>query len=266
MTKIGFAGIGRMGAGMLRNLRKGGFDAVGFDIRPESDFPDLPVTNDVVQFADGLTQLHTIVRDAAETDEVLFSTQGFVAHTPTLERIVVHSTLSPKYVLGLRDKIPAHIDLVDAPMSGAEVGAIEATLAFMIGGSDASIGALMAQFNAMGTNIHHMGDYGMGMQAKVLNNLLCASHTAMSRLILSWADEAGLDQGKLLGLIETATGQNWFTSKFDKIEFAQQGFELENTLGILAKDVGCALDAAPEGANKALPELIRQNIRDMKPI
>jgi 3-hydroxyisobutyrate dehydrogenase-like beta-hydroxyacid dehydrogenase len=88
----------------------------------------------------------------------------------------------------------------------------------------------------------------------------------MTRLVLDWAQDAGLDQDKLLGLIDTATGQNWFTSRFNAIEFAKQGFELDNTLGILAKDVSCALDAAPLGADKTLPELIRQSLLDLKPI
>ncbi|GAA3868833.1 NAD(P)-dependent oxidoreductase [Celeribacter arenosi] len=265
-TKIGFAGVGRMGHGMLANLRKSGILATGFDIRPPSDFPDLPVTDDADAFAADLVELHSVVRDAGETDEVLFGRQGFVSRAPNLKTIVIHSTLSPDYVRGLRARVPSHIDLVDAPMSGAEVGAIEATLAFMIGGKDETVTRLMPQFTAMGKNIHHMGEFGMGMQAKVLNNLLCASHTAMSRLVLDWADQSGLDRAKLLALIETATGQNWFTSRFEQIEFARHGFEPDNTIGILVKDVSCALDAAPDGADTSLPEVVRATMRGLTPI
>ena len=67
MSKIGVAGVGRMGGGMLANLRKNGIDAVGFDIRDPGEF-DLPVTNDVAEFCDGLTTVITVVRDAGETD------------------------------------------------------------------------------------------------------------------------------------------------------------------------------------------------------
>jgi 3-hydroxyisobutyrate dehydrogenase-like beta-hydroxyacid dehydrogenase len=79
MTKIGIAGVGRMGRGMLANMRAAGIEAEGFDIRPESDFPSLPVTSDATAFATELETLLTVVRDADQTDEVLFGTQGFVS-------------------------------------------------------------------------------------------------------------------------------------------------------------------------------------------
>ncbi|SEK19612.1 NAD(P)-dependent oxidoreductase [Pacificibacter marinus] len=266
MTKIGLAGVGRMGSGMLTNMRKGGIDAVGFDIRPASTFPNLPVSNDADNFAQGLTTLITVVRDTAQTDEVLFGAQGFVTRATQLDTIIVSSTLSPKYVRALRDRIPTHINLIDAPMSGAQVGAIEGTLAFMIGGDDAPITAAWPLFEAMGTSLHRMGEFGDGIQAKVLNNLLCASHTVMTRLILDWATEADLDHTKLLALVGKATGQNWFASRFEQIEFARQGYEPSNTIAILEKDVAAALDAAPNGAYTALPELLKQMLHDLEPM
>jgi 3-hydroxyisobutyrate dehydrogenase-like beta-hydroxyacid dehydrogenase len=266
MTKIGLAGVGRMGGGMLTNMRTNGIDAVGFDIRPASEFGNLPVSNDADDFAGGLTTLITVVRDTVQTDEVLFGPQGFVLRATDLETIIVCSTLSPKYVRALRERIPDHINLIDAPMSGAQVGAIEGTLAFMVGGEDAAVSAAWPLFEAMGSNVHRMGGFGDGIQAKVLNNLLCASHTVMTRLILDWATDADLDHGKLLALIEKATGQNWFASRFDQIEFARQGYEAGNTIAILEKDVAAALDAAPEAANTALPELLKQMLHDLEPM
>ena len=118
---------------------------------------------------------------------------------------------------------------------------------------------------AMGKHFHHMGAYGAGMQAKVLNNLLAASNTAMTRLVLDWADQSGLDEGKLLNLIHTSSGQNWLASGFNDIEFARDGFAPDNTIGILVKDVASALDAAPSDADTALPELIQTAIKNLKP-
>ncbi len=53
-------------------------------------------------------------------------------------------------------------------------------------------------FDAMGSHFHRMGTFGTGMAAKVLNNLLAASNTAMTRLVLDWADQAGLDERRFL--------------------------------------------------------------------
>jgi 3-hydroxyisobutyrate dehydrogenase-like beta-hydroxyacid dehydrogenase len=101
------------------------------------------------------------------------------------------------------------------------------------------------------------------MTAKVLNNLLAASHTAMTRLVLDWADAEGLDEARLLALIETASGQNWLASGFDAIEFSRDGYSAENSIGILAKDVEAALDIAPDAA--ALPRAVKNAIRALTP-
>ncbi|KJZ18270.1 NAD(P)-dependent oxidoreductase [Loktanella sp. S4079] len=253
---IGVAGCGRMGGPMLRNLQASGFDARGFDPRPSAG-----VMTDIEAFCDGLHTLITVVRDSAETDALLFDDQAVVERARDLSTIVVSSTLSPRYVMALRARIPDHIQLIDAPMSGAQVRAEAGTLTFMVGGDMASITPLL---DAMGAGSHHMGDFGAGMTAKVLNNLLAASHTAMTRLVLDWADTQGLDEERLLTLINASSGQNWLASGFDEIEFARDGFSDDNSIGILAKDVGAALDIA-ENTNTELPQAVQRAIRALKP-
>ncbi|WP_298843110.1 NAD(P)-binding domain-containing protein [uncultured Roseobacter sp.] len=258
---IGVAGCGRMGGPMLTALRASGFDARGFDIRPLA----LPgTTTSAAEFSRGLKTLITVVRDIPQTHNVLFGEQAFAA-VPGLERILICSTLSPVYVAGLRDLIPSHVTLVDAPMSGAQIAAEEARLTFMLGGDTAEIDAVRPMLNAMGSAIHVMGAFGAGMQAKVLNNLLAASSTAMTRLVLDWAEKSGLDPERLLALIHTSSGQNWFASGGTDIEFFNDGMDAENTIGILVKDIESALDAAPAGANTALPRCVRDTIRTLRP-
>ncbi len=253
---IGVAGCGRMGMGMLKNLQQAGFEARGFDVRP------LPgVHNDIWSFADGLQTLLTVVRDTNETDAILFNDQKVISCAPNLTKIIICSTLSPRYVKDLRDRVPKHITLIDAPMSGAQVRADAGTLTFMTGGPAKDIAPLL---HAMGQEIHDMGAYGAGMTAKVLNNLLAASNTAMTRLVLDWADTAGVDEDQLLQLIHTASGQNWLASGFNEIEFARDGFAPGNTIGILAKDVASALDIAPD-SDTALPVAVQTAIRGLQP-
>lgn len=253
---IGVAGCGRMGLGMLDNLRSDGFAARGFDVRPLHG-----VGTDVAQFADGLSTVFTVVRDTAQTDALLFEDQALVTRAAALSRIVICSTLSPKYVRDLRARVPARIALVDAPMSGAKVKADAGTLTFMTGGD---IKPILPALRAMGTDIHQMGDFGAGMTAKVLNNLLAASHTAMTRLVLDWADAEGVDEAKLLALIQTASGQNWLASGFEEIEFARDGYAQDNSIGILAKDIGSALDIAPDDRT-SLPLAVQSAILALKP-
>ncbi|MDF1717307.1 MAG: NAD-binding protein [Antarcticimicrobium sp.] len=191
---------------------------------------------------------------------MLFGRQNLLT-APGLTRVILCSTLSPRYVRDLRDRVPGHVALIDAPMSGARIAAQEARLSFMPGGDATDLDAAQPLFDAMGAHFHRMGGYGAGMQAKVLNNLLAASNTAMTRLVLDWADASGLEEDKLLALIHTSSGQNWLASGFEAIEFARDGWAEDNTIGILVKDVDSALDAAPEGADTALPETVRAAIR-----
>lgn len=250
---------------MLAALRKAGFDARGFDIRPPVEFGALApfMSKHAADFSANLETLITVVRGIAQTDEVLFEAQGF-ATAPRLRRIITCSTLSPRYVIGLRARIPEHISLIDAPMSGAQIAANEARLTFMVGGASQELDSAQPLFDAMGASFHRMGSYGTGMQAKVLNNLLAASSTAMTRLVLDWADKAGLDEPALLALIHASSGQNWFASGFDEIEFARDGWAEDNTIAILDKDVQSALDAAPDDAGTALPRQVQIAIRSLK--
>ena len=245
-----------MGFGMLNNLRRAGLNARGFDIRPING-----VGMDAGAFADGLQTLITVVRDSAETDALLFDEQAIISRAPSLECIVISSTLPPNYTKGLRDRVPNQITLIDAPMSGAQMKADAGTLTFMTGGPT---DAVQSALKAMGSTIHHMGDFGSGMTAKVLNNLLAASNTAMTRLVLDWADAAGMDEGQLLKLINTASGQNWFASGFDTIEFARDGYGPDNSIGILVKDVAAALDVAPDD-EITLPLAVQNAVAALKP-
>ncbi|MEL6584924.1 MAG: NAD(P)-binding domain-containing protein [Pseudomonadota bacterium] len=256
---LGVAGCGRMGMGMARALATAGFEVHGFDIAPK-DAPFM-VTRDT--FWAETEILFTVVRDAAETDALLFDDQE-MARAPKLKHLVICSTLSPRYVTALRDRIPPHITLTDAPMSGAQIAADKARLSFMLGGDDATLDLLQPYFTAMGAHFHRMGAFGSGAAAKVLNNLVAASSVAATRTALDWGDALGLDEDKLLALMATSSGQTWFGSGFDTIEFARDGYADDNSIGILVKDVAAALDASPEGADRELGVALMQTIRELK--
>ncbi|MEP4308105.1 MAG: NAD(P)-binding domain-containing protein, partial [Lentilitoribacter sp.] len=258
---IGVAGCGRMGEPMLAALRSMGLRAKGFDsVGKDSDW----ITSDSVRFGADLRTLITVVRDIDQTEDVLFGAQNFVGTAQKLDRVIISSTLSPRYVRDLRARVPKHIVMIDAPMSGAQVAAERAELSFMLGGDPCDLDEAQMIFSSMGKHFHRMGPFGSGMQAKVLNNMLAASHTAMTRMVLDWADDAGLCEKALLSLIHTSSGQNWLASGFDEIEFARDGHDASNTIGILVKDVDSAMDAAPQGSDLTAPRLIQSMIKNLK--
>lgn len=260
-AKIAVAGCGRMGLGMLRGLKAGGFAARGFDVR-EIDEPDMLADSAALKVHGEV--VFTVVRDAAETDALLFDDQALLVGNETIKTLVVCSTLSPRYLMTIAQRAPAHVTLIDAPMSGAEVAASERRLSFMLGGEDASLDDLRPMLEAMGTSFHRMGTFGAGMSAKVLNNLVAASSFAATRTALAWADELGLDQTRLLALMHDSSGQTWFGSNFDRIEFSRDGYSDDNTIGILKKDVAAALDAAG-GEDHPLGAALLKVIGEMTP-
>lgn len=267
MPKIGVAGCGRMGLPMAKALFYSGFNVQGYDVRARSEFEDFKnsMADGADDFALDLQTVFTVVRDQNQTDELLFDVQNLVGRANQLKYIVICSTLSPKYVHGLRDRIPKHINLIDAPMSGAAIAAQEKRLSFMLGGNDEDIKQIQPYLNAMGQHFHRMGDYGAGMVAKVLNNLLAASSTVATRLVLDWADALGIEENRLLDLMQTSSGQTWFGSNFNDIEFSRDGFDLENTIGILKKDVEAAVDGAPDSADLNLPLTLIGMIEKLRP-
>ena len=143
---IGIAGCGRMGAPMLKALRAADLPARGYDIVP-MDSPH--ITDDIAVFSEDLDTLITVVRDIDQTEALLFGEQNLAA-IPSLIRIIICSTLSPRYVRDLRARIPSHIALIDAPMSGAQIAAQEARLSFMLGGDVDDLDAAQPLFSAMG--------------------------------------------------------------------------------------------------------------------
>ncbi len=255
-----------MGEPMLAALLAGGFQAKGFDIRtPESygkfaehmaDQPaDIPTDTGI---------LISVVRDVPQTEDLLFGDQGFIKRLNSLKYLIVSSTVSPRYINDLKTRI-GNIQLIDAPMSGAAIAAQEARLSFMLGGPEQDIFTLMPLFKTMGRHFHHMGDTGAGMTAKVLNNLIAAGSVALTRTALDWAQDAGLGEQKLLDLIHTSSGQNWFASGFEEIEFSNDGIEPDNSIGLLKKDVEAAMDAAPTGANTELAQAVINRVLALKP-
>ena len=267
INPIGVAGCGRMGAPMARALIRAGFDVAGLDVLPASSFGDLaPLMTDAATFAASRRTVLSVVRDVAQTEELLFDDQALVTRRPSaIDTVLICSTLSPRYIAELRSRISAEIALVDAPMSGASVSAEDARLSFMLGGNEEAVDRLQPLFAAMGDKIHRLGPLGAGMTAKVLNNFCAASSTAATRTVLRWAADLGGDEDRLLAVLNDSSGQNWLASNFNRIEFARDGYTPDNTLGILAKDLDSMMDALPPEEAEGLPYALISLIRDLKP-
>ncbi|MEP3275419.1 MAG: NAD(P)-binding domain-containing protein [Stappiaceae bacterium] len=265
--RIGVAGCGRMGLPMAQSLHRGGHDVVGFDIRPASEFETFAqhMIFDPHVFSQKCTTVFSVVRDKQQTEELLFERQAILRGQHTVRTLVICSTLSPRYLEELRGRISPDVSLIDAPMSGAAIAAQEARLSFMLGGDTEVLDRLQPFFDTMGTRFHRMGAFGAGMTGKVLNNFSAAASVIATRQVLAWADQLNVDRGRLLALMNDSSGQTWFGSNFGQIEFAQDGFSTNNTIGILKKDVESVLDAVGATPDQSLPAALIDALAKLKP-
>jgi len=85
-------------------------------------------------------------------------------------------------------------------------------------------------------------------------------------IAIDWGSHHGLSHAELLNVMRKSSGQTWFGSNFEQIEFARDGYTEDNSIGILAKDVDAAFTAAPDGASRDLVDALIGYIRDMDPL
>jgi 3-hydroxyisobutyrate dehydrogenase len=145
--------------------------------------------------------------------------------------------------MDLKTKAPENITIIDAPMSGATVAADKGTLTFMVGCEEKLFPYIEPLLRLMGAQINHIGNFGSGMMVKVLNNFVAASCVVSVRHVLHQAQKFDLDIEKLFKTIDTSSGQTWFGTNRASIEWFKESFELNNTMGILTKDVLAYVDA-----------------------
>lgn len=267
---IGIAGCGAMGLPMARSLLAAGFDVWGFDVRPLAEFGDFQprMVGDPAEFAARCPTVISVVRDIRQTLDLCFDEQALFAREARPRRLVVSSTVSPRFLGELAARLPDGTELVDAPMSGAPVAAREARLTFMVGGMDATVDELMPLFRAMGRTIHHLGKLGAGMTVKVVNNFVAASSVVAVRHAMAAAQALGVAPDLLTQVMAQSSGGTWYGDNFAAIDWAAEGYDPENTIGILEKDVKSFLDALtslPDFDGSEQAEQVIENLRKLLP-
>ncbi len=205
MANIGFIGLGIMGKPMSEHLIKGGHRLF---LQSRSGVPaDLvalggwafPVPKEVTQYADIII---TMLPDTPDVEKVLFGEDGVVEglepHSDQSKIIVDMSSISPLETRKFATRINqlGH-DYVDAPVSGGDVGAQNATLTIMVGASIAVFERIKPIFELMGKTITYVGENGAGQICKVANQIIVSSTIEAVAEALLFASKAGADPEKV---------------------------------------------------------------------
>ena len=201
MSKLGFIGLGIMGAPMAGHLRAAGHDLF---VNTRSQVPQAlldagavgcKTPADVARQAD---VIFTMVPDTPDVQKVLFGDNGIASALGKGKTVVDMSSISPIETQEFAKQIEASgADWLDAPVSGGEVGAKAASLTIMVGGKDEVFARVQPLFALMGKNITHVGPAGAGQVTKVANQIIVALNIAAVGEALVFASKAGADPARV---------------------------------------------------------------------
>ena len=175
--KIGFIGLGIMGLPMAKNLLHKGYEVTGYARRPKRCQSFVGAGGELVDSPQkvGLQAdvLITIVSDTPDVAEVLFSDNGAAQSMRSGGLVIDMSTISPHETRQFAERLQQQgVTMLDAPVSGGEIGAIEGILSIMVGGSESDLERARPLFECMGKTITHIGPTGAGQVAKACNQML----------------------------------------------------------------------------------------------
>jgi len=220
LMRIGFVGLGHMGAPMALNLLKAGHTLAVFDLS-EAAMQSLADAGaqraaSPKAAASGAQCVVTMLPAAAHVRSVLSAEDGVLAGIGKGVTIIDSSTIDPASAREFAALAAAQGNIfVDAPVSGGTGGAAAGTLTFMVGGSAASYESVKPVLSGMGKNIVHCGDTGTGQVAKICNNLVLGITMAGVAEAMALGESLGIDPKVLGGIMNTSTGRCWSSDTYN---------------------------------------------------
>ena len=260
MKKVGFIGLGNMGAKMSSLLLEAGYEVIGYDINEEfvnrllpkglkkaSSLNDIPKEIDIII---------TMLPNGEIVEKVL---DKIVDNLRPKTLIVDCSTIDVDKAKELHKKCEdKNLLFLDAPVSGGVGGAENGTLTFMVGGTEDAYEAMLPLFEVMGKKSLLCGSYGTGQATKACNNMLLATTMIGVGEAFNLGKNLGLDPQKLFEILSTSTGSCWAINNYCPIKGvgpespADNNFEPGFSASLMFKDLSIALKAI-QSTNTSAP-------------
>ena len=253
--KVGFVGLGIMGRPMAGHLLAGGHELAAYDIKPLPD--DITKAGGVAcgsakEVAEKSEVIIIMVPDTPDVEAALFNPGGVAEGLSKGKTVVDMSSISPIATKEFAEKVNAKgCDYLDAPVSGGEVGAKNATLSIMVGGTQETFDRVKPLFDLMGKNITLVGGNGDGQTAKVANQIIVALTIEAVGEALLFASKAGADPAK----VREALMGGFASSKILEIHgdrMVKRTFDPGFRIALHQKDLNLALESA-RSLGMALP-------------
>ena len=200
--KIAFVGIGIMGQPLVQRLLSAGYPVFTFARRPKVAKPLIEqgaiLCDTPADAANEANLCFSMVSDTPDVEQVILGKHGFADGAARGDIIVDMSTISPEVTREIASVLSKRgIEMLDAPVSGGEQGAIEGKLSIMVGGKEAIFDRVLPVFQIIGHNIIRIGEHGAGQVAKACNQLLVAQTIMATAEAIEFAKAAGVDAGQM---------------------------------------------------------------------
>lgn len=211
--KIGFIGLGSMGAPIARRLARRGFDVLGCDIAPEMlrafDEPGTTRSSDPIETARWAELLGICVRTDEQLENLVDGGRLFAALGEGA-LVILHSTVSPNLARELAALAKKYkVGFVDVGVSGGAPAAIEGQLTLFVGGEDAEVERAKPWLEAISKSMAHLGPVGRGQEAKLLNNLISIANYGMSAAIVDVAMALGFERDRFIEILMSGSAQSF---------------------------------------------------------
>jgi 3-hydroxyisobutyrate dehydrogenase-like beta-hydroxyacid dehydrogenase len=273
VKKIGFIGVGSMGAPMARCVFRAGYSLTVCDksLTALKTFREMGarVTDKPADCADQ-DMIIVMVANDSQVKEVVSGPEGFLKAVDPKRPpfLAIMSTILPQTTQGLAPQCAKkNVRLVDATVSGFPVVAETGKLTIMVGGEKEYLEAMRPVFMAMGENIYHTGLLGSGDVAKLVNNIVGITNLFLSAEAMLVGKKYGMDLSKMAAIMETSSGRNFSTKDWERgranFTFFAQSLDLSKVLvDLCVKDLEHAQELA-KNAGLACP-LLDQIVQAVK--
>lgn len=246
--RVGFIGMGIMGRPMSINLLKAGFDVTVYNRTPgraqEVVAAGAKEAASPSELAAATDYIITCVTGPEDVKEVILGPNGVIHGVKPGSVVIDMSTISPE---ATRDVAAAlaekQVHMLDAPVSGGDIGAIKGTLTIMIGGESKIVERCMPLFKAMGTTVTHIGPVGSGQVTKLVNQVLIAVNLLAASEALTMAAKCGVDPERVLAAVSQGSAGSWQLANLGPKMLARD-FEPGFMIRLLQKDLRLALAEA----------------------
>jgi len=204
--KIGFIGLGNMGAPMARNLVTAGHSVTGYDTAAPCPEGVTPAAS-AAEAAKGADVVITMLPNG----DILRKVAAEVIPAMQPGAVLCDcSTVDVDSARAMADQAEAAgLGALDAPVSGGVGGATAGTLTFMVGGGEGAFATVKPLFDIMGQKAVHCGAAGAGQSAKICNNMILGVTMIATCEAFALADKLGLDRQKMFDVVSTSSGQSW---------------------------------------------------------